>query len=399
MSETLISEFRKELHEIADWWLANAVDTENGGFIGEIGVDNQRVVDASKGVILNSRILWFFSEAALFSGRDEYRDAAVRAWEYFREYFIDRENGGVYWELDAQGNCTENRKQIYAQAFAIYGLSAYYKLTGSEEAIVEADALFELIESRAHDDQQGGYLEAFGGAWQSLEDMRLSDKDLNSPKSMNTHLHILEAYTAFHLAKPSDKVARSIKRCLTYFDEKILNKETWHLRMFQQMDWADVSTSVSYGHDIEASWLIWEAVEALADEPLAEHFKPIVIAMAETILKQGVGANGEVLDAYNFETDTLLEERVWWVQAEAVVGFLSAHCMTDDKVFFEAFEESWSFIKQHQKDHINGEWHWLSTLDLPHKGDCKVGFWKAPYHNGRAMMEVCKMLAKLGSQA
>ncbi|WP_075184903.1 AGE family epimerase/isomerase [Teredinibacter haidensis] len=398
MSEHLISEIRAELHEIADWWLVNTPDEENGGFIGEISVDNVKQFNADKGIILNTRILWFFSEAALFTGKEDYKLAAERAYAYLTEKFFDNEHGGVYWALDATGKCVNDRKQIYAQAFAIYGLSAFYKLTQNEEALEKAMAIFELIETRGHDDERGGYLEAFGREWQPLEDMRLSDKDLNSPKSMNTHLHILEGYTALYVANPSDVVANAMKRCLGYFDTQIINKENNHLRMFQSMDWSDMSTSISYGHDIESSWLIWEAVEALGDEALEAHYRPIILAMAKTILEQGIGANGEVLDAYNFETSTLLDERVWWVQAEAMVGFLNAYELTDEKAYYTAFENAWSFIKQYQKDNENGEWHWLSTLDKPHVGDCKIGFWKAPYHNGRAMMEVCKLFVKLAEE-
>ncbi|WP_045855852.1 AGE family epimerase/isomerase [Teredinibacter purpureus] len=397
MSEHQVAEFRAELHHIANWWLENTLDEKHGGFVGEISVDNIPQLEADKGIILNSRILWFFSEAALFSGNEQYKLAADRAYDYLVKHFFDQEQGGVYWALDVTGTCVNDRKQIYAQAFSIYGLSAYYKLTQSKDVLAQAMTLFELIETRAHDDVNGGYLEAFARDWSPLDDMRLSDKDLNSPKSMNTHLHILEGYTALYIAQPSDVVAKAIKRCLMYFDERIINKQSYHLRMFQSMDWSDMSTSISYGHDIEASWLLWEAVEAVGDEDLLAHFKPLILNMANTILQHGVGRHGEVLDAYNFESDVLLDERVWWVQAEAMVGFLNAYHLTDDSAYLDAFQNAWSFVKTYQKDNEHGEWHWLSTLDSPHVGDCKIGFWKAPYHNGRAMMEVCKLFARMAS--
>ena len=395
MSEQLVSEFRAELHTIADWWIDNALDEINGGFIGEVTVDNVRRPEADKGIILNTRILWFFSEAALFTGNDKYKGMADRAYEYLLAQFWDAEHGGFFWALDAKGACVNNRKQVYAQAFAIYGLSAYYKLTHQTEVLDQAKAVFELIETRAHDDVSGGYLEAFAHDWGALDDMRLSDKDMNSPKSMNTHLHILEAYTALYVAQPTEKVAKAMRRCLGYFDERIINKDNCHLRMFQAMDWTDLSDTISYGHDIEASWLIWEAVEALHDASLESQYQPLILDMAKTILAQAIGEHGEVLDAYNFETDTLIEERIWWVQAEAMVGFLNAYHLSGEQAYFDAFNGVWGFIKQYQKDLENGEWHWLSTLDRPHAGDCKIGFWKAPYHNGRAMMEVCKLFVKL----
>ncbi len=395
MPENMIAEFRNELRAIADWWVANSIDQDKGGFVGEIGVDGELNPDASKGLILNARILWFFSELAIFTGNDNYKVQAERAYSYLVENFLDQQHGGVFWELDASGACINDRKQTYAQAFAIYGLSAYSKLRPESEARNQAVGIFNLIEEKCLDKEQGGYLEAFSRDWLLLEDMRLSERDLNAPKSMNTHLHVLEAYTALHLAAPDREVAKAIKRCLSYFDERIINQENNHLRMFQTMDWQDVSTSVSYGHDIESSWLIWEAVVALGDEELLDYYRPLILAMAETILREGVGEHGEVLDAFDFSKGELHPERVWWVQAEALVGFLNAYALSNNEVYFAAFQKVWDFIKENQIDKEKGEWHWLSTLDQPAVGDCKVGFWKAPYHNGRAMMEVCKMLVKL----
>lgn len=387
--------FESELYAIADWWVDNTVDEIHGGFVGEMSVDNKVNATADKGIILNTRILWFFSEAALFTGNKRYTQMAERAYTYIVDHFLDTEHGGVFWALDYRGNVVNNRKQVYAQAFAIYGLSAYYKLTKQADVLAQAHAIFELIEANAQDENHQGYLEAFSNTWGRLDDMRLSEKDLNSPKSMNTHLHILEAYTALHIAAPNPKVSAAIKHCLGLFDRYIINKANWHLRMFQDMDWEDVSTSYSYGHDIECSWLMWEAVESLESEELHAHYKPAVIALAETCLEQGIGKHSEVLDAYNFETQALVDERVWWVQAEALVGFLNAYHLTGEQRYIDAALNVWEFINSYQKDSVGGEWHWLSRLDLPHTGDCKMGPWKAPYHNGRAMMESIKLVQKI----
>ncbi|SMF22166.1 mannobiose 2-epimerase [Alteromonadaceae bacterium Bs31] len=395
MDNNLIAEFRCELHAIADWWMANTFDQQHGGFVGEISVAGERHINANKGVILNTRILWFFSELALFTGNDNYKSAALRAYNYVVDHFIDKDKGGVFWELGCDGVCLNDRKQTYAQAFAIYGLSAYARLQPESQAHAHALALFKLIEAHCVDASLGGYLEAFSCDWQPLEDMRLSDRDLNAPKTMNTHLHVLEAYTALYIVQPDRAVAKAIRCCLSIFDERILNKENKHLRMFQTLDWQDVSDSISYGHDIECSWLMWEAVEALGDEALSTYYRPIILAMAETVLSEGVGEHGEVLDAFNFVKGELHPDRVWWVQAEALVGFLNAYALSSEQAYSRAFENVWAFIRQYQIDADKGEWHWLSILDKPAVGDCKVGFWKAPYHNGRAMMEVCKLLVKL----
>ena len=394
ISEGLQAGFRKELAAIANWWIANTPDYDKGGFIGEITVENEPRPLANKGIILNSRILWFFSEAANFLDDSNCREAATRAWQYIQKNFVDEEYGGVFWELSADGSVVNTRKQIYAQAFAIYGLSRYYGLTQDIEALELAVSLFELIEAKAHDGVNKGYIEAFAGDWGPLDDFRLSEKDLNSPKSMNTHLHILEAYTALYDVTKNIEVEAAIKRCIDYFDTFIINKDSYHLRMFQSMEWEDLSTSISYGHDIECSWLLWEALEVIGDKNLLQSHRETVVRLAETCLQEAVGPHHEVLDAYNFKTATLCEERVWWVQAEALVGFLNAWHMTSEQKYFNAAKKVWEFIQQYQIDSENGEWHWLSVLDKPHVGDCKVGFWKAPYHNGRAMMEAYKLLAK-----
>lgn len=402
MMVDLQTEFHNELHAIASWWITNTVDELNGGFIGEMTVDNQIVANANKGIILNTRILWFFSEASLFSKnhlKDNkhaalYENYALRAFKYLIEHFVDSQHGGVYWELNAQAELVNDRKQIYAQAFAIYALSSYYKLCGDETALNLAYKIFELIEVHALDKTHGGYIEAFDGSWNTLKDFRLSSKDLNAPKTMNTHLHVLEAYTNLYAVDKHAQVASAIRRCLHTFDKHIINHETAHLRMFQSLTWQDMSTSVSYGHDVECSWLMWEALKVLGDDAETSKYKPTVIKLAEVCLLQARGSYNEVFDAYNFVNNTTIVERVWWVQAEALVGFLNAYQISAEDKFYEAAAGVWSFIKQYQRDTDGGEWHWLSSLDAPHKGDCKMGFWKAPYHNGRAMMEASKILGR-----
>src|SRR5690606_9851511 len=258
-----------------------------------------------------------------------------------------------------------------------------------------AREIYQLLETRAYDNNSSGYFEAFARDWSPIQDVRLSKLDLDSPKSMNTHLHILEAYTALQAAAPARDVAASTKRCLDCFDNLIVNKETFHLRMFLSVDWRDESSSISYGHDIESSWLLWEAVNILQDNDLREYYRDIVIQLARNCVEQGVGEHHEVRDAYNFKTGTLMKERIWWVQAEGMIGFLNAYQITGEKKFYQAFVNLWKFIKTYQKDHDHGEWSWLSTLDHPNRGDYKIGFWKAPYHNGRAMIEVCRRLDEL----
>lgn len=394
---SLIDEFEAELRSIAGWWMEHARDRENGGFVGRVDADDRPEPSANKGIILNARILWFFSELARISGDSRHRGAARTACEYLLEYFWDDEHGGVYWELDCRGTVVDPRKHNYAQSFALYGLCAYYRLTGEPGALARAAGLYKLIETHGHDHDRGGYFEAFSREWGKLDDVRLSDKDPNFPKTMNTHLHILEAFTALHKVNPGEDTAFSLRRLLGYFTRYFIDPERFHLRVFMDDNWRDRSTIISYGHDVECSWLMWEAVQALADKKLESTFKPLVLSMARACLEQGGGGYGELIDGHDFESDRPLEARLWWVQAEAMVGFLNAWQLSGDGRYYDAFERVWAFVKRYQRDNRNGEWHWFSTLDPEHgRRMYKAGLWKAPYHNGRAMMEVCERLRAIG---
>jgi mannobiose 2-epimerase len=393
-------EFREELVAIADWWLTHVVDHERGGFYGEVSADNTPVKNASKGIILNSRILWFFSEAARELNSDEYRQAAKRAYDYIVNYFFDKEHGGVYWELDAQGNVINTKKQVYAQAFTIYAFTAYYQLTQDQTVLASALDCFNLLESKTIDRKNEGYLEAFTREWGVIDDVRLSEKDLNFPKSQNTHLHILEAYTTLNQIYPTPNIAAALRYNIDLFDKYIINKDTYHLRMFLDNDWNDHSPGFTYGHDIEASWLIAKALESLNDNDFTKTLMPMLIKITEVTLQEGIGEHGHVIDTYDFSTKTHSSDIVWWIQAEALVGFLFAYSQTQEKKYLNAAETIWEFIKKFQIDHKKGEWFWFADMGAAQAKDYyKVGFWKCPYHNGRAMMEAIRYLeeVRLGS--
>lgn len=389
----LAREFDAELQAIADWWLNYSVDEEQGGFYGEVGVDNRPVPKADKGVVLNTRILWFFSELANHLEDVRYTQAAARAYDYFCQYFIDPEQGGVFWALNFRGESIDTKKQVYAQAFAIYALVAYYQLSGNQRALDQALSCFELMEKHTVDRAMGGYLEAFARDWSPLEDVRLSKKDLNFPKSQNTHLHVVEAYTALYKVAPSPQVRAALRYSIECFDRYIIDKNTYHLRMFMGTDWTDCSRGFTYGHDIEASWLLAKAADSLSDPEVSRRLQASVIKIAQVCLNEALGEEGQVIDGYDFESQSYHRESVWWVQAEALVGFLKAYELTDETSFAEAAERVWKFIKRYHLD-SGGEWLWFSSLDRqPDPVPYKLGFWKGPYHNGRAMMEARKLLA------
>ncbi len=382
----------QELQRILDWWMRHTVDEQYGGFIGQM--DGQGVVhpQADKGIILNTRILWTFSAAARHSPLPAYRDMADRAFYYLLDHFWDSEAGGFFWTLDYLGQPLDTKKQIYAQAFAIYALSEYYLLTQKPEALTTARQTVALIEQYSLDKTRNGYLEAFDRQWQLLDDLRLSDKDANAAKTMNTHLHVLEAYTNLLRAEREPALHAALENLLGLFTEKFIDPQG-HLQLFFNENWQPQSELISYGHDIECSWLLLEAAEVLNDTAWETTAKTVALRMAAITLAEGVDTDGGLLneaDAHGLH-DT---DKHWWPQAEALVGFLNAWEISGEQKFYAAALHSWQFIQQYLLDSTLGEWRWrVDRAGVPDVSEDKVSQWKCPYHNGRACLEGMRRLA------
>ncbi|RZK47366.1 MAG: N-acyl-D-glucosamine 2-epimerase, partial [Hymenobacter sp.] len=355
---------------------------------GQMDSAGQIVAGAPKGSILNARILWTFSATYRHTGRPEHLAAATRAFNYLLAHFVDNEHGGIYWLVDTDGRVLNDRKQIYALAFAIYGLSEYYRATGNPQALEASQALFAWIETHSYDAEYSGYLEAVGRAGEPLADQRLSDKDHHAPKTMNTHLHVLEAYANLYRSWPDAQLAQRLHGLLTDFLAHIIDVRTGHLGLFFARDWQPVADLVSYGHDIEAAWLLREAAEILGDAKLLTQ-----IAAATQQLAQATAAallpDGSLPHELDRATGHLDQHREWWVSAEAMVGFLDAYAHTQDEALLRHSHRAWQFAQRHLLDHAHGEWRWGVEADYrPMLGQDKVGFWKCPYHNARACLEV-----------
>lgn len=382
------AEITAQLADILQFWRNNSLDETNGGFVGRLTNNGYIDPTAPKGAVLNARILWTFSAAARHDNNPEYRRLADRAYHYFVTHFLDDEYGGVYWSLTPTGAPLSTRKQIYALAFAIYGLSEYHQLTGNPDALRTGQRLFDWIETHSFDLRQGGYFEAFSRAGTLLDDLRLSDKDRNDPKTMNTHLHILEAYTNLYRTWPDAGLAEKIRALLALFRTHILDPVTNQLRLFFTADWQPTANLVSYGHDIEAAWLLLEAAEVLGDEPLIDEFKQLAVAIARAT-EAGLQPDGSLIHELNKDTNHADTHREWWVSAEAMVGFLNAWQLTGDEAFYAKSVRSWQFVQQHILDQQGGEWRWGVYGDYsPMAAEDKIGFWKCPYHNARACLEV-----------
>jgi len=385
-------EMEEELANILGYWMRYAPDETHGGFVGKIDDQNKPHLQADKGSVLNSRILWTFSAAYRVTQNPEYLLYAKRACEYFIQHFIDPHYGGVYWTVNYMGNKADSKKQVYAQSFALYALSEYYYATKDATAKQAAISLFEIIEQFSFDPRKGGYTDAFTQDWSVLADLRLSAKDENAKKTMNTHLHILEAYSNLYRVWPSEILKTKIENLLQYFRDYIIDARTGHLILFFDEDWNAKSTLISYGHDIEAAWLLQEAAETIDDPAWIEITKKIAITMAAAA-SQGLDTDGGLWYEYEPATRKLIKEKHWWPQAEAIVGFFNAWQVSGQQQYLQFAWNSWSFIKKNIRDNAYGEWVWgVHQGNVVMKEQDKVGTWKCPYHNSRACMELMKRI-------
>jgi mannobiose 2-epimerase len=392
--DTYKGELTGELENILNYWMANTVDEQDGGFYGKIDNQNNVIHASPKGSVLNARILWSFSAAYNQTPDERYLQMAHRAYEYIIKYFIDARYGGVYWTVDHLGKPLDTKKQVYASAFTIYALSEYYKASGVAEAKNYAVDLYRTLVEKSYDAERTGYLEAFTKEWQPISDLRLSAKDANEKKSMNTHLHVLEAYTTLYSILPEDELRWQIATLINNFLDHIIDSETNHLVLFFDEDWNKKGNTVSYGHDIEATWLLLEAAEAIGDEALIEKVKQQCIKISEAT-KNGLDTDGGLWYEYEPAEGHLIKEKHWWVQAEAMVGFYNTWQINNNEEYLDLSLRNWAFVKQHILDIRNGEWFWgiYANGDVMQTED-KAGIWKCPYHNSRACIELIKRISR-----
>ncbi|ADQ79951.1 N-acylglucosamine 2-epimerase [Paludibacter propionicigenes WB4] len=385
----LKQELKEELtHNILPFWMDKMIDDINGGYYGQMTGRNQLISNAPKGGILNARIMWTFSSAALYFNIPLYTQYAKRAKDYAFQYFFDTENGGTYWMLNADGSPVDTKKQIYSQAFFIYALVEYYRVTNDAACLDKAIDLFRLIEKYSFDATQNGYFEAYSKEWVLLEDLRLSEKDANEKKTMNTHLHILEAYTNLYRIWKNEELAKQLKNLIDIFLNKIINSKTYHLDLFFDENWNCKSTLFSYGHDIEAAWLLEEAAVVLGNADVLKTVRDVALKVADAAA-EGIQSNGSIVNEKNSATGHVDTNCDWWPQAEAMVGFFSAYELSKNETYAMKTLATWEFIKANIIDTEDGEWHWsVSSTGKVDNNNDKAGFWKCPYHNGRMCLEL-----------
>jgi len=385
-------EFERELTEnILPFWMKNAVDQKNGGFYG--GMTNDHVVlnAIPRTAVSCTRFLWTFSRAYRMDHKDSYLDLAKQAYTYLTDKFWDPKYGGLFWSLDAAGTPVNTRKHHYAQAFGIYGLSEYYRTVHDEDSLAVAVQLFELLEKHAYEPRYGGYIEGCSRDWTELDDKRLGDTDLDCQKSMNTMLHIMEAYSNLAVAWGEERVREQLSRILTIFAEHIISAEG-HFRLFFDDQWRSLSDHISYGHDIEGSWLLYEAAEILGDAAALELARMQSLKLAQGVIASGVNGDGSIVQEASPE-GIINQKKEWWSQAEAVVGFYNAYQLTGENRYRDAAGSAWNFIQHNLVDKKNSGWFKRLLPDgTADPTSLKIGPWEGSYHESRLCFEMMKRL-------
>ncbi len=398
MDATELKDFSRRAGEqlfahILPFWCGPALDEKNGGWMGWLSNDLKPDRSQPKGLIVNCRILWAFS--AVYQKRPEklFQEMARRAFDFVTDRFLDPERGGAFWHLDDAGRVTDDSKKTYGQAFVIYALAEFHRAFGGAAALERAKELFELVERHAHDEKFGGYIEVCNRDWSEAgAGARLSERDMSEKKSMNNHLHVLEAYANLYRVWKNPRVAERLRELIKLFETKILNARTQHFHHFFDEQWNVRSDTYTFGHDIEGTWLLCEAAEVLGDDALLKKVQATALRMAEVALAEGVAGDGAL--CYEGRGGKIIDHgKECWPQAEAVVGFLNAFQISGDKKFLAAARRVWNYIEQHLVDRSHGEWFWRITPEgrvdttLP-----KVSEWKGPYHGSRACLETMRRL-------
>lgn len=381
---------RKELEQsILPFWM-RLKDEQYGGLYGRVTFDLIPVEVGEKGGIAAARHLWSFSSSYRVLNNPEYLSMATHVYQFIKDACIDKVYGGVYWMLDYRGTVIDHRKHIYAQAFMIYGLSEYYRVTKDKEALDLAMVLYDLIESKGFNEDNGAYKEEFTREWVETPNEMLSENGVIADITMNTHIHILEAYTNLYKVAPSDELKERLNYLLALHYERLYQSD-YFLGVFFDQNWKSILDLKSFGHDIEASWLIDEALKVLGNEDPRYH--RMVIDIAENIRSVAINDDGSLLNEQ--EGDHIDRTRIWWVQAEAALGFYNAYQKTNDAAFKSASERCWGFIMKHMKDpRERGEWYWsLDEDNLPIKRDLAEP-WKVSYHNTRSCLELIERMGK-----
>jgi mannobiose 2-epimerase len=383
---------------ILPFWCGPAVDHKHGGWMSWLSNDLKPDRTQPKGLIITTRLLWTFSAVHRARNVGVYHEMADRALDFVMNRFWDTKYGGAFWQIDDSGRVRDDSKKIYGEAFYIYALSEYHLAFNSAPALARAKETFELLESHAHDAKNGGYIESCRRDWtEAGPETRISEEDRDAKKTMNTSLHILEAFANLYRVWKEPRVAARLRELIRIFQKRILDAHAQHFNAFFDETWKVRSNTHTFGHDIEGSWLLCEAAEVLGDKALLKEIRVIALRMAGVTLNEGVEMDGGV--CYEGRGGVIVDRgKEWWPQAEAVVGFLNAFQLSHDEKFLKAARKVWGYIEQHLVDRVHGEWFWrIAPEGLVDAAKPKVSEWKEPYHASRACLEALRRLQMISA--
>jgi mannobiose 2-epimerase len=367
-------------------------DTARGGFAGAATSNGTPIPSAPKGAVLHARILWALSAAYARFRDPALLAAATHAYRFISLRLIDPVWDGVVWAVSADGEPLDERKHIYAQAFAIYGLAAFHRASGDPEALALAQQLSRTIERQAADPGGRGYVESFTRDWQVTANPL--HRNRATSRTFNTHLHLLEAHAALLEVWPDPAVLRRVEALALLMAQHMFDPGRQTFWQDFDPDWRPLDRGCSHGHDIEASWLIMALCDRI-DAEIAVPIRGALSLLPAAILGRAVDTDGGLASGDGADGQPAAG-KTWWVQAEALVGFLDAFERSGEPRFLTAAEGVWSFIQQFLVDRNGGEWRaWIAPAgeaqpDLP-----KVGLWKGPYHGVRACLETLGRTARL----
>lgn len=384
---------------VLPFWLAQQ-DKDHGGFYGKVTIDLERDPHAPKGGVMISRFLWSFSHSYAVLQNKEYKPVADHAYTFLIDTLWDKKYGGIYWLVDSSGEPLNTIKHVYAQAFAIYGLSEYAKIAPESEALSYAKKLYDLIEEKAYNSDTKGYEEEFDQVWHQKNLTQIATNNLEVHYTTNTLLHLLEAYTNLYTVWQNDVLLERIKHLLTLFTQHICHSQGYCLQEFNQ-NWDSVHPGVSYGHDIETSWLVDETLEKCQiTGELANQVHEMTASLASYCFENGLDNVGWM----NSHTDSQYQDetKVWWIQAEAVIGLFHAFQQSGDHRYSESSHLLSKLIQQNFVDdrprsewysRLDSEGNLLSVLRKNGKLEENISdAWKGPYHTVRFYLEMIKRL-------
>ncbi|HZJ58218.1 MAG TPA: AGE family epimerase/isomerase [Clostridia bacterium] len=381
-------DFESEVQDFLGFWEKYVIHFGEDVFYGIVDSNLVAHPNASKHLVLGARLVWTFSSAYRIFKKDSYKELSKRLYDFFVAHFIDKEHGGAFWELKADGTPLDTSKRVYGQSFAIYALSEYYRAFRDAEALDLAVSVYNCLETHAYDKDNKGYFEAFSRDWKmdQVEQVSNINPYASASKTMNTHLHLLEAYTSLYRVWKDDVLEDKLKEHIHVMVERIVNHENWHYMLYFDAGWQSQSPDISYGHDIEGSWLLWEAAEIIGDSELEEFVRPVSLKMAEAVFDNGWHPDGGIIYETDPEKGTVQDFRSWWVQSEALVGFYNAWQLGGEDKYLKATLDVYEFIDEELTDHENGGWY-PNAISDNRQGNRADG-WICPYHNARMYFEL-----------